>query len=122
MDERTCVLVASADDGVRSHVRLTLGDERFDVREAEDTDGAIRSIATEMPALVVMDLSLPGTGALAIARSVRAQPETAGTRMLILVRRSDAVPEDAPGVDATLAFPSTSFALMRKADELLGEL
>lgn len=122
MDDRTCVLVASGDEGVRSHVRLTLGGERFEVTEAEDTDAAVREIATAMPTLLVLDLSLPGTGALAIARSVRAQPETQHARTLVLMQRSDSIAEDAPGVDSTLAFPSTSFALLRKVDELLGAI
>jgi DNA-binding response OmpR family regulator len=122
VDDRTFVLVASGDEGVRSHVRLTLGDERFDVHEAADTDDAVRAIATSTPSLLVLDLALPGTGALAIARSVRAQPETQHARTLILMQRSDTVAEDAPGVDSTLAFPSTSFALLRKVDELLGTI
>lgn len=119
MDERTRVLVASGDDGVRSHVRLTLGDERFEVAEAEDTDGAVRAIASAPPDLMVLDLALPGTGALAIARSVRAQPETRHARTLLLMQRSDELEEDAAGIDSVLAFPSTSFALLRKVDELL---
>lgn len=120
MSDRTTVLVASADEGTRAHVRLTLGGDRFDVQEAADTDDAVRTIAERLPAVLVLDLDLPGSGALALARSVRAQPETAATRSLVLVPRGRTLPDGADGVDATLAMPATSLALLRKVDDLLG--
>jgi DNA-binding response OmpR family regulator len=113
------VLVASGDEGVRSQVRLTLGDERFEVHETHDTEGTIRALATERPQVLVVDLTLPGRGALALARSARSQPETADVSTLVLVPRGEHVDEEADGVDATLAVPTTSFALLRKIDGLV---
>jgi CheY-like chemotaxis protein len=115
----TRVLVASADEGTRAQVRLTLGDDRFTVEEVPDTDGAIRAVAESVPALTVLDLALPGAGALAFARTLRGQPETSQVRVLLLVPRGDEHPAGAAGVDATLAVPVTSFALLRKVDELV---
>jgi CheY-like chemotaxis protein len=115
----TRVLVASADEGTRAQVRLTLGDDRFTVEEVPDTDGAIRAVAESVPALTVLDLALPGAGALAFARTLRGQPETSQVRVLLLVPRGDERPAGAAGVDATLAVPVTSFALLRKVDELV---
>lgn len=119
MSEPTAILVASGDEGLRAQVRLTLGDERFQVGEAQDTAEAIRAIVTDRPAMVVVDLELPGQGALALVRSTRSQPETAGVRTLVLVPRGRLVPDDTEGVDAVLAVPSTSFAMLRKVDTLL---
>jgi DNA-binding response OmpR family regulator len=113
----TRVLVASPDEGTRSQVRLTLGADRYTVAEAADTDDAIRSVAGEIPALAILDLTLPGAGALAFARTLRSQPETAGVRVLLLVPRG-AEPPAADVIDASLAFPTTSFALLRKVDDL----
>jgi DNA-binding response OmpR family regulator len=117
--DRAMVLVASADEGTRAQVRMTLGVDRFDVHEASDTDEAVRVIAEGLPMLLVLDLTLPGKGALAVARSVRSQPETALAKSLVLVPRGEQVPAEAVGVDATLAVPATSFALLRKVDDLL---
>jgi DNA-binding response OmpR family regulator len=100
-------------------VRLTLGDERFRVIEATDTDGAVVAVASELPALLLLDHGLPGAGALAIARTVRAQPETSTARAIVLVPRGTELPGDAEGVDATLALPATSFALLRKVETVL---
>lgn len=115
----TTILVGSADEGTRAQVTLTLGGERFRFVEAPDTEATVRAIAADLPALVVLDEHLPGAGALAIARTVRSQPETVGTRVLVLVGRGDDGIEDAPGVDATLAVPFTAFALLRKVEGLL---
>lgn len=117
--DRAVVLVASADEGTRAQVRMTLGVDRFDVHEAHDTDEAVRVIAEGSPMLLVLDLALPGRGALAVARSVRSQPGTALAKSLVLVPRGEQAPADAVGVDATLAVPTTSFALLRKVDDLL---
>lgn len=114
----TAVLVASPDAGLRTQVALTLGDERFRVVEATDTDAAIRVIAADRPGVLVLDAALDDGGALAIARSVEAQPETSDSRVLVLTPRGDTSTATAPGVDATLALPFTGLALLRKVDGL----
>lgn len=121
MSSPTPVLVASGDAGTRAQVLLTLGDERFVVHEAVDTDDALRVIATELPPLVVLDVGLPGTGALAVARSLRRQPETSAIQVLLLGRRDAPVDPATPGIDATLAWPFTAFALLSKVDGLLDD-
>jgi two-component system, OmpR family, phosphate regulon response regulator PhoB len=113
----TVVLVASPDEGLRAQVRLTLGDERFEVLEATDTDDAVRAVAETVPALVVLDQQLPG--ALMLARSLRSEAATADARTLLLVPRRAAQPDDGSGIDATMSVPMTSFALLHRVDELL---
>jgi DNA-binding response OmpR family regulator len=115
----TPVLVGSGDAGTRAQVALTLGADRFEVVEVADTESAIRAIVADLPLLLILDAELPGAGALAIARTIRAQPETAGVRTLLLVQRGDDAAAEAPGVDATLAVPFTAFALLGKVEALL---
>jgi DNA-binding response OmpR family regulator len=114
----TTVVVGSADAGTRAQVALTLGDDRYRVLEAADTEATLRLVAAHLPALLVLDATLPGPGALAVARSVRAQPETRDSRCVVLTRRGEGV-TGAEGVDATLALPFTALALLRKVDGLL---
>lgn len=119
MSEATSVIVVSTDVGTRSHVRLTLGDDRFAIREAEDAATAVHLVAAQRPGVIVLDLELPDGGALALARSLRSQPETEAVRTLVLVPRAGSVPAGAPGIDASLMVPSTTFALLKKVDGLL---
>jgi len=117
----TSVVVVSPDAGICSHVRLTLGDDRFEVREAQDTAAAVHLVAEQRPVVMVIDLDLPGGGALALARSLRSQPETRAVRTLVLVPRGGVAPDEAPGIDASLMVPSTTFALLKKVDDLLAD-
>ncbi len=119
MHERIPVLVASADAAIRTRLRLILGDERYQVHDAPDTDAAVVALATELPAVLVADLALPGRGALALARSARLQPETASIRTLLLVAPGDEVSEELPGVDDRLVLPGSAFALLRRIEALL---
>jgi two-component system, OmpR family, response regulator MprA len=119
LSEPTSVIVVSTDVGTRSHVRLTLAGDRFAVREADDAASAVHLVATQQPGVMVLDLELPDAGALALAGSLRSQPETEAVRTLVLVPRGSSVPDGAPGIDATLIVPSTTFALLKKVDGLL---
>lgn len=116
------ILVADADEGTRTQVRLTLAGELYDVVEAGDTEAAIRHIAALLPDLVLLDLGLPGAGGLRLTRSLKAQPETRPAVVVLLYDRADGIDDQATaqaGVDALLAKPFTSLGLLAKVDTLL---
>ena len=119
MEERATVVVASPSEGVRAQLRLTLGEERFEVVEAEDTRGAATAVAGHLPALVILDAELDG-GAGSLANSLRAQPETSAIRILVLAPRDGTADQLPEAVDATIGLPATSFALLRRIEELVG--
>jgi DNA-binding response OmpR family regulator len=119
VDERAMIVVASASEGVHAQLRLTLGDERFEVIEAEDVRATATEVARRRPDLLVLDIDLDG-GAGNLVSSLRAQPETADLRLLLLAPRDRdpaVLPDD---VDATIGLPATSFALLRRIEDLLG--
>jgi DNA-binding response OmpR family regulator len=118
VDERATVVVASASEGVHAQLRLTLGDERFDLLEANDVRAAATEIGQHRPDLLVLDIELDG-GAGNLVDSLRAQPETEDLRVLLLAPR-DRDPASLPEeVDATIGLPATSFALLRRIEDLL---
>lgn len=117
-----CVLVADADGGTRTQARLALGSGSYEVVEAVDLAGAIERIAALVPDLVLLDVSLPGAGGLRLTQSLKAQPETRSAKVLLLFDKADPVDQGeagAAGVDAFLAKPFTSLALVKKVVELL---
>jgi two-component system phosphate regulon response regulator PhoB len=65
------VLVVDDDEAIRTVVRWQLDDAGFRVVEADDGPSALRRIRDDVPALVVLDLSLPGLGGLDVLRAVR---------------------------------------------------
>lgn len=117
MAARTSVLVASPDPGLRTFVRLVLGEDRFAVYEVAGGESAALAAAARVPTLLVVDLVLDGPGPFALARG--AVPAPVAPRTLLLLPRGERLPADASGIDATLVVPTTAFALLRKVDGLL---
>lgn len=68
---RPLVLVVDDDVAIRTVVRWQLEDAGFAVVEAADGSAAVTRIVEEPPALVVLDLSMPGLGGLEVLRGVR---------------------------------------------------
>lgn len=120
---QTVVLVADADDAIRSLVRLTLGEDSYRTLEASDTAGATEALAADRPDVLVVDVDLPGGGGLDLTRTLRSGPDGDDVRVLLMFDRGDPVDEDAArelGIDAFLAKPFNAFALLRKAALLTG--
>lgn len=118
------VLVADADEGIRSLVRLTLDGESYRVVEAADTEAALHSIAASLPDLIVLDAGLPGAGGVAITKSLKSQPETRGAQVVLMFDKSDPVDQELGrevGVDEFIAKPFNAFALLKKVSALIPE-
>jgi phosphate regulon transcriptional regulator PhoB len=76
------ILVVEDERDIRELVRFHLEQEGYAVREAESGESALTLVASERPALVVLDLMLPGMDGLTVCRRLRdAEP----TRTLPLV-------------------------------------
>ena len=72
MDESRRVLVVDDDEGVRTGVTWALEADGFVVHAVEDGIEALEALEASRPALVVLDLSLPGVGGLDILKRLRA--------------------------------------------------
>lgn len=80
------MLVVDDDEGVRTGVTWALEADGFSVDAVQDGVRALELIESDPPALVVLDLSLPGIGGLDILRRVRQREERDGRfRMPIIV-------------------------------------
>ncbi len=119
-DDPKRILVADADESIRSMISLTLDGDSYDVIEASDTTEALTAIASHLPDVLILDAELPGAGGLKICKSLRAQPETQHANVLLMFEKSNpidqAAGEDA-GVDKYLAKPFNSMSLLKKVGE-----
>lgn len=80
------VLVVDDDDNVRRLVAAYLEREGYHVIQAADGAAALRAVEASAPDLVVLDLMLPGTGGLQVARRISAARELP---ILMLTARGD---------------------------------
>jgi len=69
----TELLVVDDDRGVRDALRRGLALEGFSVREARDGLAALREVTARLPAVMVLDLAMPGLDGVEVLRRLRAE-------------------------------------------------
>ena len=112
MDDDRCavrVLVADDEDDIRALVALAVRKAGCAVvASVADGAAALDSARTELPDLAVLDVSMPGATGLEVCAALRADPVTAGIRILLLsagASLEDVAAGLAAGADAYLAKP-----------------
>ncbi len=91
MGLKRTILVVEDEKDIRELVRFHLEHEGYVVREADSGETALRQIAAERPALVVLDLMLPGTDGLEVCRRVRGAEATRALPIIMLTARAEEV-------------------------------
>lgn len=118
-DERPVVVVADADEAIRSLVELTLDGERLTVVQAADTAGLLDAVDEHDPAVAVVDRSLPDKGGIATCWQVKQRDEAIHTVLLVAKEDLESIHDERNAVDALLAKPFTALALLRKVHDVL---
>lgn len=113
------ILVVDDDFELRSLVGFALRQGGFLVVEAEDGESALAGIAAEQPALVVLDLNLPGRDGLALLPDLRTL--TAAPVLVLSVRSAeeDVVRALDLGADDFLTKPFSPRTLLARVRALL---
>jgi two-component system OmpR family response regulator len=73
---RHCILLVDDDASVRRSLTRLLRAHDYEVLEAENATAALQLLETTRPALMLMDMVMPGEDALATARSLKAERAT----------------------------------------------
>jgi two-component system cell cycle response regulator DivK len=102
--------------------RLLLQREGYEVRTAPDAEEALRVLESHRPALILMDIQLPGMDGLELTRRLKGEPRTAGIVILALTAyamKGDEEKARAAGCDGYVAKPLDLDALTRTIAALL---
>jgi DNA-binding response OmpR family regulator len=103
------VLVADDEDDIRALVALAVRKAGCDIAASvADGTAALAAARAELPDLAVLDVSMPGATGLEVCAALRADPLTAGIRLLLLsagASLEDVAAGLAAGADAYLAKP-----------------
>jgi CheY-like chemotaxis protein len=86
------ILVVDDNEAGQLLVRTVLELEGFRVDSAESSYEVLERVHTSVPALILMDVQLPGQDGLALARQLKADPATAS--ILIVALTAHAMPAD----------------------------
>ena len=83
------IVIIEDDPGIRTVLRLALKGAGFtDVIAEERGDKGLKIVLREHPALVILDLMLPGMDGLAVCREIRRTPAVAATPIVMLSAKS----------------------------------
>jgi DNA-binding response OmpR family regulator len=96
-DDAPRVLVVDDDDALRRAVVRNLGRAGFDVREAADGHAALDAVRAGSPAVIVLDVSMPGMDGVEVTQRLRGDGED--MPILILSAR-DGVDDRITGLEA----------------------
>ena len=94
-----------------------------DVLVATDGNQALETIRREQPALVLLDVMMPGKTGFEVCQAVRADPALEGVRILMLTakgRDTDISKGLALGANAYMTKPFSTRELVQKVAEMLG--
>jgi len=112
------VLVVDDDEMIRRLVRTVLEADDFEVVEAKNGDEALRVVDDRRPAVVVLDIMMPGLNGVDVCR----QLDHEHVKVIILTARDDAeLAEECmkAGADAFLTKPFSSIQLLDLVEEML---
>jgi len=117
------ILIAEDDAIVRSLIRMTLDSGQTEILEVEDGTQALLVARRELPELIFLDWSMPGSDGLAVCRALRDEPRTADIKIVMLTARADEedrVEAFEAGADDYITKPFSPVQLLDKVIEVLG--
>jgi len=85
------VLVADDESDVLNLVCNNLKSAGFSPLQAEDGPSALEQAKTHLPALIVLDLMLPGMSGLEVCKALKAEPATKNIPILMLTAKAEEV-------------------------------
>ena len=78
------ILLVDDDTDIRAVMRRTLAAQGYRITEAGDGIAAFDSARRDPPALIVLDLGLPGQDGWAVAQQIRAEPPLEAVPILVI--------------------------------------
>jgi DNA-binding response OmpR family regulator len=115
------VLIVDDEPNIVALVRITLEAGRVRVLEAYDGESGLARAVAERPDLVLLDVDLPDVSGLEICRRLRAEPDLADTRIVMLTaaaQQDDVARGLAAGADQYFTKPFSPIRLLSLVEQL----
>ena len=116
------VLIVEDDANIVLSLTHLLEHDGYAVEVEGDGDKALAAVERSRPALVLLDVTLPGTDGFEICRAIRASPALHATRIIMLTARggqSDVAKGLALGADAYVTKPFSNKDLLAEIRRLV---
>jgi adenylate cyclase len=116
------ILLVEDDHDIRGLLRRRLARWQYEVVEATSGELALEQARARRPALVVLDIVLPGIDGWEVLRQLRQDPELADVPVVVVSIVDDPGEGDRPAVQAYLQKPFHAATVDRVFGELLGTI
>ncbi len=83
------ILVVEDDINLRTILKMQLERAGYEVRAAEDGEGALRCVDEERPDLILLDVMMPGMNGYEVCRRLKSDIGTANIPIIMLTARSE---------------------------------
>jgi len=116
------VVIADDESSMRLLVHATIESDDYSVVEAADGAEAWALVQKHKPALVLLDVQMPGRSGLDVLRSIKADPSLAKTKVILLTAKaqeSDIETGLIAGADFYLTKPFSPLDLLTRVEEAL---
>jgi two-component system phosphate regulon response regulator PhoB len=117
------ILIVEDQADIRKLIRMTLEFEPYEIHEAADGAAGLRLAAAVQPDLILLDVMMPGElDGLQVCERVRANPQLANTRVVLLTARGQLKDRDAgeqAGADEYLIKPFSPLQLIETIERLM---
>ena len=117
------VLLADDDEQIRNLVATTLGSENFELQMAADGAETLAIAQENKPDLILLDINMPRMSGLEVCRVLKADPVTAGIKIVMLTASGsdeDRTRAFDAAADDYFMKPFSPIALLDKVYDLLG--
>lgn len=116
------VLIADDESSIRLLVHATIESDDYTVVEAADGAQAWALTRELKPALVLLDVQMPGQSGLEVLRSIKADPALTATRVILLTSKAQERDIEVgliAGADFYLTKPFSPLDLLTRVEEAL---
>jgi CheY-like chemotaxis protein len=116
------VLIADDESSIRLLVHATIESDDYTVVEASDGAQAWALAQQLKPSLVLLDVQMPGQSGLEVLRSIKADPNLKGTRVILLTSKAQERDIEVgliAGADFYLTKPFSPLDLLTRVEEAL---
>lgn len=121
--EGRLVLVLEDEPNITEAIRFILRRDGWEVLGHDEGHDALALIEAHDPALVILDVMLPGQSGLDILRAIRARPALEGLPVIVLTAKGHAADRDRAmrsGASLYMAKPFSNAELLAAVRQLVG--
>jgi CheY-like chemotaxis protein len=108
----TAILLVDDDPSVRRSLGRLLRATGYDVLDADTMAQALAILTTARPALMLVDMVMPGSSTLDAVRQIKADPKTATLPIIALTASPPSAPQDRALFADIVAKPTDARALL----------